>query len=426
MEPAQISEIRLRKHTAAFVICYEVGRSVWHPGTVVGKFNQPTYTKTVGLGWRFAFACGLYSSNDLYPIDIYFQHQGVAVGSTLRSLEVVAIFNKARRTILQDWPIKSESADIPKVCTYQPDFAIPSNAKEGTKFPVIFSFTVTYAVEDTQEISCTLGHSLSSGLFADTRFFAYSIRRPSGGVRRPLPLFANGALLKAKSAYFVALLSNNGFSESKSATLDDTFPAGEESEILDYDYESDSDLSEAADLADVAESDGSDKTHSEPRLDHVVQSQRKGFGQTIVVKDVAYSTLKALIMYLYTGKILFSPLKSSGAEWSNKAKAGIHCSPKSMYRLADKIGLVHLKQKSREAIRAGLSESNILQEAVSGFTSRYDEIEAMEKAILLKNCRSPGVKAAMPDIMKRAIADGELSSAQGIITVLVERLMIKE
>ncbi|OJA09740.1 hypothetical protein AZE42_09938 [Rhizopogon vesiculosus] len=63
--------------------------------------------------------------------------------------------------------------------------------------------------------------------------------------------------------------------------------------------------------------------------------------RNILVRDTAFRTWKALILYLYTDKIAFSRLKSQGQPRvdveASKPSTSWSCSPKSMYRLACKV-----------------------------------------------------------------------------------------
>lgn len=53
-----------------------------------------------------------------------------------------------------------------------------------------------------QLLQLALQDSLESGPFNDTKIWAFSRRRSNGAVDRPLPLYANSAVLRANSAYF--------------------------------------------------------------------------------------------------------------------------------------------------------------------------------------------------------------------------------
>ncbi|KAH9943869.1 hypothetical protein B0H21DRAFT_747364, partial [Amylocystis lapponica] len=68
---------------------------------------------------------------------------------------------------------------------------------------------------------------------------------------------------------------------------------------------------------------------------------------------------------------------------SNKPDRPITCSCKSMYRLADKIGLDVLKDLALDHLKSRLSAQSILAEIFSSFTSRYlafkyDEVKKIE------------------------------------------------
>ena len=81
------------------------------------------------------------------------------------------------------------------------------------------------------------------------------------------------------------------------------------------------------------------------------------------------------MLYLYTDKINFSPLKSTMGQAEVNVEAPNSstlwpCSPKSMYRLACKVRLDGIRDQAFAAIRSGLNEENILQELSSSLTSK--------------------------------------------------------
>ncbi|GAA6048051.1 hypothetical protein JCM3770_000167 [Rhodotorula araucariae] len=140
----------------------------------------------------------------------------------------------------------------------------------------------------------------------------------------------------------------------------------------------------------------------------------------VVVTDAAYSTFRALLHFLYTDSIAFSPLAStyyvakdhaathglsfphasrraylaaqapvapSGSEGT--AVAGVKsaavgpASAKAIYRLADKMGLAELKERAYEHVVSSLTAENIVYEVFGSFSSRFDEIRRVEVAFLL-------------------------------------------
>ncbi|BGP22026.1 hypothetical protein Rt10032_c18g6015 [Rhodotorula toruloides] len=137
----------------------------------------------------------------------------------------------------------------------------------------------------------------------------------------------------------------------------------------------------------------------------------------VVVTDAAYSTYRALLHYLYTDSISFSPLAStyyvakdyaatnslpfpyasrrayllalsppsmSGIASSNESNAVAPCSAKAIYRLSDKMGLVELKERAFEHIVSSLNAQNIVYEVFGSFVSRFDEVRRVEVAFLLE------------------------------------------
>ncbi|KAH7908931.1 hypothetical protein BJ138DRAFT_301542 [Hygrophoropsis aurantiaca] len=149
-------------------------------------------------------------------------------------------------------------------------------------------------------------------------------------------------------------------------------------------------------------------------------------GRMMLVKGAAYKTWHAFIYYCYTDQINFSPLKSQKSLPQKPPAAHVDhnpptCSPKSMYRLADKIGNTRLKQIAFEAIRASLSTENILKEALSKFTSRYPEIQEMEISILV----AKRAELELDQLLPRAFQEMALGKthSQPVLTKFVARVL---
>jgi hypothetical protein len=124
------------------------------------------------------------------------------------------------------------------------------------------------SMTQTQLMQVALKRSLAQGSFVDTKFYAFSRRRTTGVVDEPRPIYANSAILKARSPYFAGrgsslsspisataytkslLVFNGGFKEAKMTLLSGGFPADEESFNSEYDYASDSDLGDEQDEED--------------------------------------------------------------------------------------------------------------------------------------------------------------------------------
>jgi len=280
-------------------------------------------------------------------------------------------------------------------------------------------------------IQALLTEAISNGGFNDTKFCVYSSRLSSGRVCHPRPLFANSSILKAQAAkessngesYFRALLFGPDFMESSTTTLqDDTVPAtGPYTDM--YDYDSDSDLEDDYDDSTVTEVDA--------------PLGLAAAGRTIFVEDAAYTTWHALILYLYTGNVSFKSLRSeiavrgstspesppTPAPRNLRCQPGtVQCSPKSMYRLADKLGLPDLEFLAFEAIKASITEENVVQETFSSFTSRYHIIQELQIELLFDSLDNPQVSNDLQAIMGR-VATGELPHSKDVVTAIMRRLL---
>jgi hypothetical protein len=135
---------------------------------------------------------------------------------------------------------------------------------------------------------------------------------------------------------------------------------------------------------------------------------------TIVVKDAQYLTFRALLFALYTDIIVFAPLASTYRNERAQAlkkdvdfpyptrrhylrskiptrktdaekNAPFPCSPKSLYRIADKLDLQQIKDQAFEAIKASLTAENVASELFSSFASLFPEVRKAEMAYLLEH-----------------------------------------
>ncbi|TFK45535.1 hypothetical protein OE88DRAFT_1669129 [Heliocybe sulcata] len=336
-------------------------------------------------------------------------------------------------------------------------------------------------------IQKSLENSIQTGRFTDTRFFVFSHRRTSGGADRPVAVFANSSALVDRCSYFQTLLSVKGFMESEEGTLDSGFPAAEGTFIEEYDYASDSDLEddpteddlssevEGSPVALSSTEDVNEPKHAEkhedtdqleegcelkeredsttdeipvtetgassseevPNVDSCWKSAASptiAVGRTVVVKDAALRTFTSLIHYLYTGNINFAPLSSQREEPKNggpESDLKVHapsCSPKSMYRLADKLDLQPLKNMAFEALRSSLSKKNIVEETFSKFTWLHEEVRDMEIQALCKLWKSEDGEDVMKKVQARmACAPPEdLRRSKELVSLLLPRLVPNE
>ncbi|EIW63027.1 uncharacterized protein TRAVEDRAFT_69182 [Trametes versicolor FP-101664 SS1] len=143
----------------------------------------------------------------------------------------------------------------------------------------------------------------------------------------------------------------------------------------------------------------------------------------VVIPDVAFKTFKALMYYAYTGEISFAALKSarlaSGPAISpNPALA---CSPKSMYRLADKYGMVELKDLAAKNIRSQLSSRNAMREVLSDFTARYPEVIRIETDFICGSNARLNCFSELPQWTEKLVG-GELPHAGDALAELIRKL----
>ncbi|GAA6007942.1 hypothetical protein JCM11491_006550 [Sporobolomyces phaffii] len=131
----------------------------------------------------------------------------------------------------------------------------------------------------------------------------------------------------------------------------------------------------------------------------------------VIVADASYSTFRALLYYLYTNQVSFTPLASTFYAAKDRAVAnnvplaysdrkafilahsphvtnagGVGpASAKAIYRLADKMNIVELKQLAFDHIISSLTPQNVVYEAFGSFSARFEEIKRVEVAFLLQH-----------------------------------------
>ncbi|KIK98657.1 hypothetical protein PAXRUDRAFT_133736 [Paxillus rubicundulus Ve08.2h10] len=301
------------------------------------------------------------------------------------------------------------------------------------------------SVLNSVQVLRVLDRSLGDGISFDVKFLTNSKRLSSGSIYKPLPTYANSAVL-----------------EEVCPKLDTLFPGGlvciTEDDLplpilADYDdgYDSDVDDDEgviedarsmvsaqaneversaqpqdtASPAPPVTKTDPGDIPDAEfdglclissnradtvlspsPSADSIADSDfiesalstrtshHEAGVQLIHVKCAAHRTWRAFVYYCYTGKVAFYPLRSQMPrnKFPEVAGAPPSCSPKSMYRLADK---ANLKNRAFNAVKARLSKVNIVDEVLCYFTSRHPDIQKMELDILVENRKEPEVRRAL-------------------------------
>ncbi|KAI0745441.1 hypothetical protein C8Q76DRAFT_703670 [Earliella scabrosa] len=286
--------------------------------------------------------------------------------------------------------------------------------------------------------------SVTGRQFEDVKFFAYSRRTRNGAVDTPLPLLANSTLIRKASAHFDYVFAT-GFAESGIADMDAPYPHTRASVTDDYDYSSDSDLDDeeteavnsSSEIEDIESADakGKGRVANESRLEDEIppiddlQSETKSrtvtkAGRVVFLDDIAYTTWKAFIFYSYFEELNFAPLKSEHKTRQRDEDPGNAplCSPKSMYRLADKYDIAPLKDKAAADIKAKLSPHNILEEIFSSLTSLYAGIRAVELDYLHANIKDASIQARLPWWVEE-MEEGRLpKGASAVIISLITKL----
>ncbi|KAH7902910.1 hypothetical protein BJ138DRAFT_1168737 [Hygrophoropsis aurantiaca] len=245
------------------------------------------------------------------------------------------------------------------------------------------------------------------------------------------PVYADSTVLNATQPALLQLCTSQNYTQDNAPVdIDKDSRRSFDCEIAfdEYDSDSDYDETEVKDepdaeantlIEEIAPHKPSPNVRDPPPAYHPIQNAIR----TIQINGVALNTLKALIYHCYTSEISFRPLKSSSVDIAKDQPllpSRIYCSPKSMYRLADKIGAEELKKLSLESIRAGLSKHNILDEVFSHFTSRYPEVLNMELDLLLENVREPEVVQALRGKMK-ALVCGAFPHSDEVIFKIMQR-----
>lgn len=306
----------------------------------------------------------------------------------------------------------------------------------------------------------------------DTKFHLYSGRSAhSRKVSRLQALSGNDVVLAARSDFFAQLSSRTAPPDATLVDFDGGSAFEDGMTLDDYGYASDSDLEddEVEDASQSPVSDGtathegntseSDDYDYDDDLHIVADSSRKpnltvgdpmsaDLPQAvapitsapnrhklpvvncrhILVRDTAFRTWKALLLYLYTNKIVFSPLKSQGQPRAHvegpDSSALWPCSPKSMYRLGCKVRLDSVRDQAFNAIRSGLNAENIVQELASSLTSKYPEILQMHVQVLLQHITSVPVIQNLPSLIRR-IVDSQLPHGGDIIIDLYQKFLLQ-
>ncbi|KAK0184364.1 hypothetical protein F5146DRAFT_247180 [Armillaria mellea] len=286
---------------------------------------------------------------------------------------------------------------------------------------ITLAFTVAFPFHETifspinpkaafsSRASRALRDTIETGELIDTKFYLFSRRLGEGQAYCPKALFSSSRVILGASDYIDVLLSGSAFSESKEVDIDEPvdIPTGEYSYDGDSDLESDDGYDDDARGSSNWRSQSSGSIKTRPRL-----------GRVCVLKDIAYKTFKAFLVYLYTEDITFTSIKSKTSLPSNSR---LGCSPKSMYRLADMINHEPLKKLALANLQTQLTKANICSELFSEFTSWYPEVLNMEVRFTLEHWSDPVVQDNRKAMFKRLV-DGQFPYAWSAFNAIMEKM----
>ncbi|KAF9648607.1 hypothetical protein BDM02DRAFT_2235999 [Thelephora ganbajun] len=265
-------------------------------------------------------------------------------------------------------------------------------------------------------LKAALEDSISSGKFIDTKFWVFSQRnRETGRLEKPRAVFANSTVVRS-IPYLSALLD-----EVSEGPLDADFPQATEAPLLrDYEYQSDSDLDSgtARDIPPIPSS----TSEQDPTAERSKPSLSR-LGRTVIIRDAAFVTFHAVLVYLCTKEIEFRTIGGIGARSGCSSRVPPP-SARSVYRLADKYRIPDLRELALLEIRSDIKKCNIVEESFQQFVSWYPEIQELymhRLAQVVCSSDSPGIAAAFDTKIQEYFA-GKLPHAKDLVLGLFDLL----
>ncbi|KAF8893848.1 hypothetical protein BD779DRAFT_1503732 [Infundibulicybe gibba] len=409
--------------------------------------NRVTWGETCGFGWRFgvrtavlppdAISADSFPASDTSPtvrlrIEHFFDPL-VIRGAELGEVLISAALSPAEASSLLGLGGQSQSVTLPlPPPDGRPFPALGISVWTGcVDYPPIISFHLKFStalglvfpVTPPSQTLKLLSNSLLGVDQTDVKFYLFSRRNSVTGQKTHLqPVFASAQVLRGHSSHLDSCLSralpdsihlnkilHSAFNHGRKGIhhcRSRLYPPEVATLSDEYDYDSDSDLdtddgdqipspstSPLINPGESAYSSPRSATEIEPTPISGESLRRPGrVGQTIFIPHTSYKTWKAFIWYLYTRTINFQPLSSNLQVQKIAPSIGDSaippCSPKSMYRLADKLGIKELRILSLAAIQFGITKENILKEMFCTFTSYYSEIQELESTFLVSHFAS--------------------------------------
>ena len=158
----------------------------------------------------------------------------------------------------------------------------------------------------------------------------------------------------------------------------------------------------------------------------------------IVITDTAYSTYRAVLVYLHTSHITFAPLASLFSapspaathlrfDWLDKAltphpSLPLPVSPKGVYRLAHLLEHPKLMSLALADLKIQLDAVNAAVELFSETSAVYDDLRKVVLDWVVDNWKTVKDSAGMKEVDRR-VKVGELPHAGKIYAELVPRVL---
>ncbi|GAA6010182.1 hypothetical protein JCM10207_005655 [Rhodosporidiobolus poonsookiae] len=230
-----------------------------------------------------------------------------------------------------------------------------------------------------------------------------------------LRLYTSRGLLSRSSPYFADMFSSD-FSEAKpSRPAKRPRPAADEEDMDDSDDETDDHYAAKA---------SSSSTDDVPVGYHIVS-----------VAEACYSTYNALLTFLATGFLQFAPLRSTVLPLNpnaadarqdallkmgeGRADLPMPPSPKSIYRLADRLQLDELRSIALDQIKSSLVVDTAALELANPTALRYDEVSQVVVEFVTKNLAAVEKTAAYKTLMDE-IERGDKPEAAPVLVKLLK------
>ncbi|ORY69414.1 hypothetical protein BCR35DRAFT_334247 [Leucosporidium creatinivorum] len=263
-------------------------------------------------------------------------------------------------------------------------------------------------------------------------------------------LWESSTFLANSSPYFTTLLASSNFTESvrRKRKRSKTQNGGASSKLADPDNDPRSSKATANPTlvtgseqgggecdSDDSDEDSDDflKRRSPPSVED--DSDDGDFTyREVNITETAYTTYRAVLLYLHSGHIAFAPLSCTllplnrgaqqtreqllEAHLSSKPSQPFPVSPKSVYRLAHLLEIPSLCALSLAELRSQLTINNAARELFSKTSALYDDLRAVILAFVVKNWAEVKASEGMKEMETKA-RTGQLPHSAAIFFELL-------